>query len=261
MSIFEAILLGLIQGLCEFLPISSSGHLVLVQTIFGLQEETMFFDVMLHVGSLVAACFYFRKTLVKMFKHPFSKLPIFIVISTIPTIIVALLFGNTIEGLFNGRMLGICFLINALILTICVRIPKRKQELEDMRWYDAGFIGIMQSLALPPGISRSASAILGGLIEGFDQNFVAEYAFLMSIPAIFGSAVLEIVKLARHTIAPIAVGPTIAGTITAMLASFFAITVMIRLIRKGKLKGFAIYCAVLGVLILLDQNVTHFFFA
>lgn len=261
MSIFEAILLGLIQGLCEFLPISSSGHLVLVQTLFGIQERTMFFNVMLHVGSLVAVCFYFRKTLVKMIKHPFSKLPIFIVISTIPTIIVALLFDNAIENLFNGGLLGVCFLITAFMLTICIRIPKHKRELSDMRWYDAGFIGIMQSIALPPGISRLASTILGGLIEGFDQSFVAEYAFLMSVPAILGSAVLEIIKLVKHNIGPVAVGPTIAGMITAMLAGFFAINLMMRLIRKGKLKGFAIYCAILGILILLDQNVTHFFFA
>ncbi len=261
MSILEAILLGFVQGLCEFLPISSSGHLVLLQSIFGIQEGTMFFDVMLHVGSLAAVCVYFRRTLAKMIRHPFSKLPMLLIVATIPAVVIALLFGDFIEKLFGGQMLGVCFLITALILIICVRIPKQKKELKDMTWLDALFIGTMQGLALPPGISRSGSTILGGLITGFDQEFAAEFAFLLSIPAIIGSAVFEIVKLAKHGVGTVMIGPTIAGTITATLSGFFAINLMIRLIRKGKLKGFAIYCGVLGALILLDQNITHLVFA
>ena len=259
MSILEAILLGIVQGLCEFLPVSSSGHLVLLQSIFGIQEGTLFFDAMLHLGTLVAVCVYFRKTLWQMLRHPFSKYPMYIVIATIPTVVVALLFGDFIETAFSGSFLGVSFLITALILFITVQIPKQKRDLKDMQWYDAGFIGLMQAFAIVPGISRSGSTIMGGTVRGFNHDLVAEFSFLMSVPAILGSCVLEVVKITKTGLGDISISGTLVGVLCAMIAGFFAINMMMRLIRKGKLAGFGIYCAVLGVLVLVDQHITHIF--
>ena len=259
MSILEAIILGIVQGLCEFLPVSSSGHLVLLQSIFGIQEGTLFFDAMLHLGTLVAVCVYFRKTLWQMIRHPFSKYPMYIVFATLPTVIVALLFGDFIEAAFSGGFLGVSFLITAVILFITVRMPRQKRDLQDMRWYDAGFIGLMQAFAIVPGISRSGSTIMGGTVRGFNHDFVAEFSFLMSIPAILGSCVLEIAKITKTGLGDISISGTIVGMLFAMIAGFFAISIMMRLIRKGKLTAFSVYCAILGVLVLVDQHITHIF--
>lgn len=260
MSILHAIILGIVQGLCEFLPVSSSGHLVLLQNIFGIEEGALFFDAMLHLGTLISVCVYFRHTLFKMIRRPFSKYPMFVVLATIPTIIMTLLFSDFIDEAFGGKFLGICFLITAIFLFVSSRIPKGRKTLKEMRWYDALFVGTMQGLAIPPGISRSGSTITGGLLRGFDQGFVAEFSFMMSIPAILGSAVLEFVKLPKMGLGDVTIPGVIVGTLFAMISGFFAIRVMMSVIKKGKLGYFAIYCAVLGVFVMIDQYITHFFF-
>ena len=260
MSIFQAIILGIVQGLCEFLPVSSSGHLVLLQRVFGIEEGALFFNAMLHLGTLIAVCIYFRRTLWKMIRHPFSKYPMFVVLATIPTVIMALLFNDFIEEAFGGNFLGVCFLITALFLFICSRIPKGRKTIKEMRWYDALIIGGMQGLAIPPGISRSGSTITGGLVRGFDQGFIAEFSFMMSIPAILGSAVLEFAKLPKSGLGDVTIPGLVFGILFAMISGFIAIKLVMDAIKKGKLGYFAVYCGVLGLLVILDQTITHFFF-
>lgn len=260
MSILQAIILGIVQGLCEFLPISSSGHLTLFQTIFGIQEGTMFFDAMLHIGTLIAVFFYFRKTIWAMIRRPFSKFPMFVLLATIPTIIVTLLLNDKLEAILGGQFLGIGFLITATLLTISSVIPVGDKTIKTMTWFDAIVMGLMQSLAIFPGVSRSGSTISGGLFVGLNRNFAAEFSFMMSIPAILGSAVFSFAKLPKTGLGDTSVATIIIGTFCAMVAGFFAIRVMMNIIRKGKLTYFAIYCAILGILVLIDQYGTHLFF-
>ncbi len=164
MSIFQAALLGLVQGLCEFLPVSSSGHLVLLQNIFGITEGALFFDTMLHLGTLFAVVFVYRKTLAEMFHHPFRKYPMFIVLATVPTIVMTLLFRGFIEESYSGSLLGWGFLVTALLLTVTNSISAKipgKRRIDEMRPTHALLIGVAQGLAVFPGVSRSGSTISG----------------------------------------------------------------------------------------------------
>ncbi len=261
MTILQAIILGLVQGLCEFLPVSSSGHLVLLQNVFGIQADAIFFDVMLHIGTLIAVLFAFRTTIGKMLRNPLNKYPVYIVLATIPTVIIALLLGDWIESMFSGAFLGFAFLITALVLFTSTRIAQQQKTIRDMTPLEAIAIGTAQGIAIVPGISRSGSTIAAGLFVGLEPAFAAEFSFLMSIPAILGSLVLQVLKIAKGDLAigSIPIAPTIVGTIVAAISGLFAIQVMMRVIKKGKLAYFAIYVAVLGVLVLIDQNFTHFF--
>lgn len=261
MTILQSIILGLVQGLCEFLPVSSSGHLVLLQSVFGIEEGAVFFDVMLHIGTLIAVVLVYRTTLIKMIRHPLSKYPVYIVIATIPLVVIALLLGDWIDTLFTGGFLGVSFLITAVILFTSNRISHQKKTLRDMSPLEAIAVGTVQGIAIVPGISRSGSTIAAGLFVGLEREFAAEFSFLMSVPAILGSLALQLFKLLKGdlVLGTISVGPTVVGTIMAALSGLFAIRVMLRVIKKGKLNYFAIYVAILGVMVLIDQNVTHFF--
>lgn len=260
MSILVAILLSIVQGLGEFLPISGSGHLVLVEHIFHVQENNAFFNSMLHFGSLCAIVLSFRSTLWKMIRHPFSKMSRYVLLSALPTLAIAILFRKRLGTLINGRWLGVCFLITAVILFVCVRIPRQKRELSSMNWYEPLFLGTLQGIALPPGISRSGITIMGGLVEGFNSNSVIEFSFLMSIPAILISVIMDAIQIPAQGISVSFLAPSIIGMIITLLTGLFAINLMMHVMRKVKLSGFAVYCALLGLFVLVDQNFTHFFF-
>lgn len=260
MNILHAIVLGMVQGLSEFLPISSSGHLVLVQKLFGLTNDLFFFDIMLHVGTLAAVFAVFWDEIVDMLKHIFSKKPMFIVLATIPTVIIALLLRDVIERSFGGHTLGFEFLITAVLLFLGERIKPGKKGIKEMKVTDALLMGTMQSISVFPAISRSGATIVGGLFAGLDRKFVASFSFLMSIPGILGSVVLEGKDVLDAGIGNVEWLPILVGAAFAAVAGFFAIKIMLRVLAKGKLTGFAIYVTILGVLVLLDQYVFHLFF-
>lgn len=262
MTILQAIILGIVQGLCEFLPVSSSGHLVLFERIFGITEGTIFFNVMMHIGTLIAVCFNFRHTLAKMIRNPLNKYPVYVVIATIPTVIIALLFGDVFDTLFGGNFLGFAFIITAIVLYTSNRISQQQKTLRDITPLEAVVMGTAQGIAIIPGVSRSGSTIAAGLFIGMEREFAAEFSFMMSIPAILGSLVLEIIKMMKGELLleTIAWTPTIVGAVIAAISGLFAIRVMLRVIKKGQLKYFAIYVLILGLLVILDQYVTHFFF-
>jgi undecaprenyl-diphosphatase len=264
MSILQAIILGLVQGLCEFLPVSSSGHLVLLQTIFGIQDP-LFFDTMLHMGTLIAVVIVFRRTLLEMFRHPFRRYPMFIVLATLPTVVIALLFGDFFESAFSGRFLALGFVVTGLLMLLSDYLMKRtggagKKDAEQMRPLDALAMGAMQGVAILPGISRSGSTIAGGMLAGLDRQFAADFSFLMSIPAILGSLVLQGKDVLEQGLSSVQWLPILIGTACAAVSGYFAVRFMLRIIKKGKLKYFAVYLFVLGGLILLDQLVFHLFF-
>jgi len=279
MNIFEAILLGVIQGLTEFLPVSSSGHLVLFQKIFGIEEPVLLFDIMLHVGTLVAVFAVLWKDVWAILRKLNQPLTAYLIIATIPTVIAAFAFRSPLEKLFEtGQFLGVCFLITSALLAgaelLSGRAAKngnnasaRLKKAGEMNWLDALVVGIMQAIAIVPGVSRSGATLSGALSRKLDRDFAARFSFLLSIPAILGAAVFQLKDLVKggETAAGTASGgigmaAMIVGTITAAVVGFFAVRLMLKIVREKSLWGFAIYTGVLGILVLVDQFGAHLVF-
>lgn len=268
MTIIQAVILGLVQGLCEFLPVSSSGHLLLLQNIFGITEGQTFFTVMLHLGTLLAVLIVYRKTILEILRHPFQKLTGYLLLATVPTVLIAILFKKVspFSGFYEkaeaGKYLGVCFLITSALLIAAekLRVRGKRRGLSAMRPKDALIIGAMQGLGTLSGVSRSGSTIAGALFSGLNRKAAADFSFLLSIIAIAGGAVLEIPDALEQGLSNIPWIPLIIGMIVAFLTGLFAIRLMLRVIKKKKLVWFAVYTAVLGILIILDQLVFHLFF-
>jgi undecaprenyl-diphosphatase len=280
MNIINAIILGIVQGLTEFLPVSSSGHLVLLQKIFKMQVPSLFFDTMLHAGTLIAVITVLWKDIFEILKKPVQKLTCFLIIATIPAVIAALVFKDAIEEIFiSGKYLGFCFLITAALLVTAELLSRRikivKSDVESqntpavkMNWLHALIVGIMQAFAIPPGISRSGATISGSLFCKLDRDFAARFSFLMSIPAILGAVVMQTKDLVEHSAVKHSAAETsdfgtaavIAGTIISAVVGFFAVKFMLKIIREKSLFGFAIYTGLLGFFILIDQVFIHHFF-
>jgi len=277
LSVFNAIILGVVQGLTEFLPVSSSGHLVLLQKIFGITVPAMFFDTMLHVGTLLAVFVVLWRDIFAILKKIVQPLTWFLIIATVPAVLAALVFGDAIEHAFeSGQFLGVSFLITSVLLIGCELLSRRAvlgnslKKREDMNWLDALVIGILQAVAIVPGISRSGATISGALSRKLDRDFAARFSFLLSIPAILGAVVLQTKDLITGTAAEtagietagfsIGAAAVIAGTVSAAIVGFFAVKLMLKMIREKSLFGFAIYTAVLGILVLIDQFATHLVF-
>ncbi|MDR3342688.1 MAG: undecaprenyl-diphosphate phosphatase [Treponema sp.] len=266
MTIFEALILGAIQGITEFLPISSSGHLVLFQKIFGISEPALLFDTMVHVGTLLAVFVVLWKDIWNILRRPMQRLTGFLILATIPAVIVALVFKDAIEDAFvSATFLGFAFLITAALLMVSDLLSKRPGSIKgetEMGWIDALIIGILQGVAIIPGVSRSGSTLSGALSRKLDRGFAARFSFLLSIPAILGALVLQLkdVFSGSPAVAGIGMAPIIAGTLAAAVVGFFSVRFMLNLVREHSLWGFSVYVAVLGILVLIDQYVSHVFF-
>lgn len=250
MDIFEAIILGAVQGLTEFLPVSSSGHLVLLQKIFGIDSSNLIIDIALHIATLGAVVFVFRKKIIFLLRHPFSPLGKCLIISTIPTIILVLVFKSFIESSFGGNFFVYGFAITAMILLLTelghrTRItPQSKNTSQSISKnsvsiWRAFIMGIAQGIAVLPGVSRSGATICVGLLSGCNRDEVAEFSFLMSVPVILASLCYEII-FAPPTIS-IDWGMLILGMVVAFLVGLLAIKFMIYIVRKASLTWFAIY--------------------
>ena len=262
-----AILLGLVQGLCEFLPVSSSGHLFLISrlTSGAVGEDTFgsFFTVMLHVATLIAVIFVYREQILAIIRHPIQKLTLHLIIATLPTVVFALIlkkFDALDKWLDEGNFVGFSFLLTAVFLTVSelmCRRRKAKKSIETMRWTDALVIGGMQAIGVLPGVSRSGSTIAGALGMRIDRKSAANFSFLLSIPAILGGLVLELYKLVKEPNSVyLTVGTAAAwilGMLVAAISGYFAVRFMIRLITKKGLLGFAIYTGALGIIVLILQ--------
>ena len=186
MTIWIAMLLGLVQGLCEFLPVSSSGHLLLLQEIFGVTEGAMFFTIMLHLATLVAVCIVYWKTLVKLILHPINKVVGMLIVATVPTVIIAILFkkvepfASFYTSTEGGQFLGAGFLLTSLLLFLSDVLRRRNpkgKKMKDMRIGDALLIGGMQGLAILPSVSRSGGTIAGALFSGLNRKAAADFSF------------------------------------------------------------------------------------
>lgn len=265
LEILKAIVLGIVQGLTEFLPVSSSGHLVLLQQVFGMQESPIFLDSMLHMGTLIAVLWYLRRDIADILRRPFSKLTLMLVIATIPAVVFALFGKDFIDSAFTeGKYLGFEFILTGLILVVGIAIAKRRRAFKDtghMRWYDAAGMGIAQAVSIMPAISRSGATISTGLALGYEREKIARFSFLMSIPAILGSFVFGLKDAAEaNSIGQMSMVAVIVGTLFAAVAGYFAISFLMKVLTRGKLWWFAVYAAVLGSLVLLDKYALHIFF-
>ncbi len=263
MSIIQAFVLGLVQGVSEFLPISSSGHLMLAQSLMGISGEGMTLEVLLHVGTLVAVVAVYWKRIWHMICHPLTSELWLLVIATIPAVLTKVLLDDLLDAAFSGAYLGISFIITALLLTLADYLVKiRKPKHKNPTWKDALIMGGVQgTLGILPGVSRSGSTLTGGLASGLTRKSAADFSFLMSIPAILGALVLELGSVFDGTVVQNSGGilPVIVGVVSAALFGFLAIRFMLYVIQKISLKWFALYTALLGILVGLDQYVFHLF--
>jgi undecaprenyl-diphosphatase len=264
MGIFEALILGAVQGITEFLPVSSSGHLVLVQRIFEIHEPVLLFDTMVHGGTLIAVFIVLWQDIWRILRRPLQPLTGFLVAATIPAVVFALAFKGPIEEAFSSAAwLGFAFLITAAALGICELLSKRAggpRKGDAMTWVDALIIGVLQGIAIIPGVSRSGFTLSGALSRKLNRDFAARFSFLLSIPAILGALVFQIKDLGNTSGEGIGPAPLLAGTVAAAAVGFFSIKFMLKLVRERSLWGFAIYTALLGILVLVDQHISHLVF-
>ena len=264
MEYIRAIILGIVQGLCEFLPVSSSGHLLIFQNLFGITADGLFFTVMLHLGTLLAVLIVYRKRIIEMLCHPVRlwKYWVWMIAATLVTVIMQLVLGDFFESANDGRYLGYCFIFTALLLTACDVMRKNYSadlSVQTMKWYQALFIGFMQGIAILPGVSRSGATITGASLCRMKREDAAEFSFLLSIPAILGGAVLEVPGAIKEGITG-GILPVLVGVLAAGICGYFAVRFMIKLITKHSFRGFAIYTAVLGIYLILDWNIFHLVF-
>lgn len=261
MDWLQALILGIIQGLTEYLPVSSSGHLEIGNAILGVElEENLTFDVMLHVATVLSTLVvlwseidWITRGLLKFQMNAETKYFLNIVVSMIPVGIVGVLFKDQIEALFTGNLLlvGCCLMVTATLLTFTFFAKPRQKE--NISWVDALIIGIAQAIAVLPGISRSGSTIATGLLLGNKKEKLAQFSFLMVIPPILGQALLSSLKFFKGDEAFGGVGllPMAVGFIAAFLSGCLACKWMINIVKKGKLVYFGIYCAIVGAIAII----------
>ncbi|PHS34302.1 MAG: undecaprenyl-diphosphatase [Alkaliphilus sp.] len=271
MTIYKAIILGIIQGLTEFLPVSSSGHLAFTQALLGVPEDKVFFlIVMLHIGTLFSVFFVYYKDICLIIKefiimtyefalgkgfnlnNEHRKLGVMIIVATIPTGLMGIFLGDIFESFYTSQLIiGISLLITGCLLWVAEKTHKGTRTAKDMRWFDAVLVGIFQGFAITPGISRSGATIVGSLLRGFNKELATKFSFLISIPAILGATALEAKSIFTSGIGDLTYGILIAGILSSFLAGIFAIRALINFIKKEKLYYFSYYTWTIGFIIIV----------
>jgi len=266
MSWFEALILGLIQGLTEYLPVSSSGHLAIGQALFGMNDgaDNLMFTVAVHIATVLSTIVilwseidWILKGLFKCELNAETKYVLNIIVSMIPVGIVGLFFKDQVEEIFGSGLLvvGFCLLITSALLVFSYYAKPRQKE--HISWKDALIIGIAQAIAVLPGVSRSGSTIATGLMLGNKKESLAQFSFLMVIPPILGEALLDVLKMLKgeDVMGGIETLPLVIGFLAAFLSGCVACKWMINIVKKGKLIYFGIYCAIVGVVTIITQLV------
>ena len=262
MSIFEAVFLAVLQGITDFLPISTSGHLLLFQRIFGQEEGRFTYIIVLHVATLIPVIVVYFNRIKSLVKNPFQKLMLLLVLGTIPAVIAALLLGDVIDTLFTGNFLPYAFLATAVILIVTDKAKQGTKKGGEITKRDAICIGIAQAIAIIPGVSRSGSTIGAAVACDIDREEAANFSFMLSIPAAAGATVLEIrqIIIGATNLEFVFSLPVILGFFAAMLACYISIKIMLKMVVESKLRYFSYYLIVVASLILFDQLVTNFVF-
>ena len=261
MSILEGAFLGLIQGFAEFLPVSSSGHLNLLQALFGVDlEHQLLFNLLLHVGSLAAVGIFFWKDWVDMLLHPIKNRTLFLLfMASLPALAAKVLFGDALDYFeTHNTILGVCFLITGAMLFLTQRFARRNMEngseKQQVTLKEALAMGCLQAVGMLPGISRSGSTIFGGVSTKLDRSVAAKFSFMMSAPAIVAGALSEGLDVLESGVSFGGDLPAIiVGVIMAFIAGYMSIRFFMKLISKVSLNGFALYVTVLGVLVIILQ--------
>lgn len=273
MNIWKAILMGIIQGLTEFLPVSSSGHLVIAGILLNVNTEASpLFDVLLHVGTLAAVFTVFWqdvksffvelvRLIADVFRRIFHhkplemytarKMVLMVIVASIPTAILGLLVQKFLQDIFMTSLIavGLAELITAAILLYSKKLPRGKKNEEKMKYSDGVFIGIMQGVAVIPGISRSGSTVSAGIAAGLEPDFAFRFSFLVSIPAIIGAALLELFDITSADAANM--GYYLVGMLFAAAVGYFALKWFRGLVKKNRFHYFGYYCLALGVLAII----------
>ena len=272
MSFFDAILLGIVQGLAEFLPISSSGHLSVFQHFFGMTQdaaENLFFDVLLHLGTLAAVFVAYwgeikslileGLTMVGLRKLPRGQKPdrlsrrmiLFIIIATLPLLVV-LPVKDLVDGLYSNTIfIGCAFLITGTLLFLSDRMTRGNKDLKSATVVDVLLVGCAQAIAVVPGLSRSGSTIAAGLSRGFGREFAVKFSFLLSIPAVLGANVLSLIDAIQSGVDWSLMPMYLAGVATAAVSGYLAICLLKYITRKGSFGGFCYYCWGAGLVTLI----------
>lgn len=256
MSIWQAVFLGILQGVAEFLPISSSGHLVLAQHLLGIPEVGVAFDTFLHLATLLAVVVFFWGDLANLVRRREWRAFWLIVVGSIPAGLVGVLFQDFFASLFQSVLVvGVALLITGTILYFADRFGLRgtgRRTWQQMTWWDALAVGVAQAVAIVPGISRSGSTLSAGLFSGLERGFAARYSFFLSIPVVAGAGVLELKDLSAASLTQGWL-PLLLGFITAFAAGLWAIRFLLRLLAQEKLRVFAYYTWVAGAAVILWQ--------
>ena len=282
MTIVQAIILGVIQGLTEFLPVSSSGHLAIMKNILRMDLETgTLYDVLLHVATLVAICIVMHKDIaklilefsltvrdvftnflifidrithkddqyyIKIMSSAYRRFVVLIIVSSIPTAIIGFLLNDIIETVENELLVpGICLIATAVIILISDFLADGTKKPKDATVYDAFAIGTAQGIATLPGLSRSGTTITACILCGFDRKFAVKYSFIMSMPAIFGALILKLSKISSETVTGGDIAVYIVGMVIAAVVGYFALIFTTKLVQKKSFKYFAFYCFGIGV--------------
>lgn len=277
MTIWSAVILGLVQGVSEFLPISSSGHLSILQNLFGmssLEEGHVFFDVLLHLGTLISICVVYWKDITGMIfeliaviknmgksgndkdkpapaNYSLARMALMIVVATLPLFVI-LPFKHHVEDLYyKSGFIGVALILTGGMLYVSDRMPLGRKNEKSMRLSDALLIGACQCVATIPGISRSGTTITAGLSRGLDRSFAVRFSFLMSIPAVLGASILEIAETFKTGVDVSLIPAYLIGMAVAMFSGILSIGLIKHIARKGKFGYFAYYCWAAGVLTII----------
>jgi len=273
MSLWQGAFLGFLQGVTEFLPVSSSGHLALFQHLFGMSEPNLFFDISVHVGTLLSVILFYRRELYNMiidvlagaveliqgnrwsdvtFKNPQIKFFILILVASIPTGLAGIYLKDFFEELFGSLLaVGFGFWITTIFVWLTQLSQKHAKQLDQMNPFHALVIGTFQGISIAPGISRAGSTIASALFCGIDRTLAARFSFIMSIPAILAAMLLELRHVAKvaEPIPPL--GPIIVGTVIAAVVGYLAIKFLIRVLTHGNFYRFAYYTLFMGAFTLV----------
>jgi len=261
-ALLKAIILGIVQGLSEFLPISSSGHLVIVEHILNFSEGGLAFEVFVHFGTLLAVVWVFRKDLLKMIKsipdifrlkkpdmeqdrRDYALMDIYIIIGSIPAAVIGLLFEKYIEKIFESHVLALSMLFLTGLIVWSSRYTRENRE--SMNGTHALLIGFAQAFAIIPGISRSGSTIVTGLWLGIKRDYAARFSFILSVPVIFGATLFKLKDLLDTPPAQNEIVHLTIASLAAMISGYFAIIWLLDIIRKQKLEWFGIYCIIVSI--------------
>lgn len=273
MTIWNAIILGLVQGIAEFLPISSSGHLSVLQNLFHMstaEDGHMFFDVLLHLGTLISICIVYWRDIVAMFREsiqflrsagkpaadrpqqlPAARMVLMIIVATLPLFVI-LPINDYVEQLYyHTFFIGIAFALTGCLLFVSDRMPAGKRTEKNMRIKDALIIGVCQAIATIPGLSRSGTTITAGMATGLNRNFAVKFSFMMSLPAVLGANILSLTKAVKAGIDVSLLPAYLIGMVVAMISGVFAIGLVKRITSKGRFGNFAYYCWGVGALTII----------